>query len=829
MKNLCGTSLLVTSVLATAGFTTMAMGQVANDECSTATVVTAGVPVAFTNVGATSSADPAPVDTFCTGTFLNWGTTNPDVWFRFTAAESGNADFSTCDIAGFDTSMVLYTGTCGALTQVGCNGDAIADASCQQYFSKITGFSVTAGTTYYIRIGGYTDPALGAATGSATFSVTLGAAGCNGATGGCGVVHATPGCDDATCCNAVCAANPFCCDTGWDATCVQDAVATCGIFVYQCITPNAAVANDCAPAATVITSDTSRVVNNTGCNTDGPDHSGATCNSGNDFFLNDVWYRFQSPANSSLRVYTCATTFDTKLAVYNMGTNPATYDYNTLSTTLVGCNDDGDGTACGADGSVFPSDLTVNVVQNNWYLVRVATYDVPGNCTVFFDLPEPCALPAQTGFEAEACGSATNNGCNAAGETETIIVGSRTKGTFATFTDPVSGANTRDTDFYRLDVTADTQVTVNIYSRSFVTGLVLGGNITTAACAGVNVIGTASGNCPSTGSVCLNPGTYYIFVAPSSFTGLPCGSGVANDYVLEVLGAPASCPDVVDQVCADPSVNSYVSSAATLTTGMVSCGAFGAAPACAGAQTANTYARPMPAGAIGGSITCLNFGVFSARRAPNAGACANFASDLPLPVTIGVYEDVDGGAPRNKIATAGDGNDLRLIEQREVLVPGGVYLANLDFDPPLCLDGVVGNIVVVMDCPDLNTAGATPSIPAGVGYRIIPAGGVITGQGSGTYGRLGNGGVCGTLNSPAYTLMDTLVGSAVQWVVSFNGDFAGCGTPCPTDLNGDGSTGSADLSILLNGWGGTSPDLNGDGSVGSADLSVLLNGWGACP
>ena len=81
-----------------------------------------------------------------------------------------------------------------------------------------------------------------------------------------------------------------------------------------------------------------------------------------------------------------------------------------------------------------------------------------------------------------------------------------------------------------------------------------------------------------------------------------------------------------------------------------------------------------------------------------------------------------------------------------------------------------------------------------------------------------------------YVLAETLGATfTAQWVVSFNGDFAGCGTPCPTDLNGDGVTGSADLSILLNGWGGTSPDLNGDGSVGSADLSVLLNGWGACP
>jgi len=824
MKNLSGTSLLVSTVLATAGFTTLAMGQVANDECSGAIALTAGTAVAFDTTNATASADAAPTDAQCTGTFLDWGTGNKDVWFSYTATGAGTIDLSTCLAGGYDTSMVVYSGSCGALTQVGCNGDAPADAACQNFFSKITGLAVTSGTTYYVRVGGWNGVEFGAASMLLTF--TPAGVGCP-ATGGCGVVHATPGCEDAACCTAVCAANPLCCEIGWDETCVQGAVAACGIFVHQCLAPNAAVANDCAPAATVVTSDTSRVVNNAGCNTDGPNHPAATCSSGNDFFLNDVWYRFQSPANGSLRVYTCNnSTFDTKLAVYNMGTNPAAYNYDTLNTTLVGCNDDGS-TECQVNAT-FASDLTVSVVQNNWYLIRVATYDIPGTCTVFIDMPEPCALPAQTGVEAEACGSASNNGCNAAGQTEEIIVGSRTKGTFATFTDPVSGANTRDTDFYRLTVTADTQVTVNIYSRSFVTGLVLGGNITTAACAGVNVLGTASGNCPSTGSVCLNPGTYYIFVAPSSFTGLPCGSGVANDYVVEVLGAPASCPDVLDQVCADPSVNSYVSSTAAVGGGLVACAVNPAFPNCSGGgTTVNTYARPMPAGAVGGSITCLNFGAFSIRRAVNAAnpACANFASDLPLPATIGVYEDIDGAAPRNKIVTTGDGNDLRLIETREVLIPGGAYLANLDFDPPLCLDGVAGNIVVVMDCPDLYTAGLTPSIPDASGYGLRPSGGAVTGQNSGTYLRLSCADAAG-----AYVLAETVGATfTAQWVVSFNGDFAGCGTPCPTDLNGDGVTGSADLSILLNGWGGTSPDLNGDGSVGSADLSVLLNGWGACP
>lgn len=53
---------------------------------------------------------------------------------------------------------------------------------------------------------------------------------------------------------------------------------------------------------------------------------------------------------------------------------------------------------------------------------------------------------------------------------------------------------------------------------------------------------------------------------------------------------------------------------------------------------------------------------------------------------------------------------------------------------------------------------------------------------------------------------------------------------CPADLNGNGSVGAEDLSILLGAWGGTgAADLNGNGSVGAEDLSILLGAWGACP
>jgi sugar lactone lactonase YvrE len=56
--------------------------------------------------------------------------------------------------------------------------------------------------------------------------------------------------------------------------------------------------------------------------------------------------------------------------------------------------------------------------------------------------------------------------------------------------------------------------------------------------------------------------------------------------------------------------------------------------------------------------------------------------------------------------------------------------------------------------------------------------------------------------------------------------------PCPADLDGDGSVGFNDLTLLLGAWGpcsGACPeDLDGDGSVGFNDLTLLLGTWGPC-
>lgn len=50
--------------------------------------------------------------------------------------------------------------------------------------------------------------------------------GCGGA-GSCCVAHASPGCSDVNCCEEVCAVDPFCCNSEWDAACADEAFEFC--------------------------------------------------------------------------------------------------------------------------------------------------------------------------------------------------------------------------------------------------------------------------------------------------------------------------------------------------------------------------------------------------------------------------------------------------------------------------------------------------------------------------------------------------------------------------------------------------------------------------
>jgi len=124
------------------------------DQCSDAVTATISGPNYFDTTSATPGTEPEPDESMCSGTFLNWNS-SPDIWFVFTPSTTTTYTFSTCNLDGYDTSMVLYEGSCSGLVQIACNGDAANPTNdCQSYYSEFES-ELIAGTEYLVRIGGY--------------------------------------------------------------------------------------------------------------------------------------------------------------------------------------------------------------------------------------------------------------------------------------------------------------------------------------------------------------------------------------------------------------------------------------------------------------------------------------------------------------------------------------------------------------------------------------------------------------------------------------------------------------------------------------------------
>ena len=184
----------------------------------------------------------------------------------------------------------------------------------------------------------------------------------------------------------------------------------------------------------------------------------------------------------------------------------------------------------------------------------------------------PCTPPGSSSAEVELCGEDLNGGCNSggAGTTEPCAVGSVISGTFW------ADANVRDTDWYLLNVDASTEVTLNLYNSGSAFAAIVD-----SACGGI-VGAASSGSCPSTTSVCLIAGQYFVVALPSVFNGLPCGTGAVNDYVLEITGIPCSAEPPVNDSCPAASIalegyTPFTNIYAMTDWGVVSCG-FGGAP-----------------------------------------------------------------------------------------------------------------------------------------------------------------------------------------------------------------------------------------------------------
>ncbi|MBH8559222.1 T9SS type A sorting domain-containing protein [Hymenobacter negativus] len=160
-----------TSSAATTTFTTLPTAP-ANDDCANAIALTVGTTCTNTlgtNQGATASTSPIPAPS-CGGPALG---PLADVWYTVTVPASGNVAVTTSAATGSpvdDTVIEIYSGTCGALTSLGCNDDNPAGTD---GFSALSVTGQTAGAVLYVRVRSYNATATGQFNICVTNPVTL--------------------------------------------------------------------------------------------------------------------------------------------------------------------------------------------------------------------------------------------------------------------------------------------------------------------------------------------------------------------------------------------------------------------------------------------------------------------------------------------------------------------------------------------------------------------------------------------------------------------------------------------------------------------------------
>jgi len=343
-----------------------------NDSCANAAVAIEGANP-FDNTFAATDYGVASCG-------FNGAPFTKDVFWRFTAGQTGDYQLDTCGTGAFDTGIEIWSDCPDAGgTMLACNDDG---GGCAAFSSKIT-FAMTAGTTYVIRVGGW-QGAIGATDLNITFIGDAPGCGDPG-TGDCCVANGTPFCEDAACCTQICAADAFCCDTQWDQICANAAIAGC---------TNCQVA---PPANDECASATNLPVGVTAYSTSGATGTTLACTKfGNGNIYNDIWYRHTATGNGELVISLCGSTFDTKVAVFDA-----------CGGALVACDDDAD--APSACAGTLQSEIRFTPTCGTTYYISVGAYGAAGfgsgNITV--TQAGTCAAPCPADFNGDgAVGSA---------------------------------------------------------------------------------------------------------------------------------------------------------------------------------------------------------------------------------------------------------------------------------------------------------------------------------------------------------------------------------------------------------------------------------------
>ena len=191
---------------------------------------------------------------------------------------------------------------------------------------------------------------------------------CSSNAGPCFEVHASPGCNDATCCSATCVIDPFCCSSTWDFDCARQAAVTCGAPIP---------ANDTCAGALPISIGETIEFSTMRAAVEAPGIP-VTCESGTGINIGpDLWYSYNGERSGNVVVNTCGAATDLRIVVYG-GTCAV--------PTVVGCG----------SSSVVCSPNTGARVQfasvcGNTYLIRVGgeTSQIAGPGRISLTAPGP--------------------------------------------------------------------------------------------------------------------------------------------------------------------------------------------------------------------------------------------------------------------------------------------------------------------------------------------------------------------------------------------------------------------------------------------------------
>ena len=253
------------------------------------------------------------------GTFWAAGGTRDTDWFEFDLLEPAVVTM---------TANSTLNVTIGLLSNE-CPPQIYAIDATQSCGATITACMPAGSNIAFIARAGFDDPACDSGDlNRYTFNLSIGetceppACGVESA-GSCCEPHDNPFCSDATCCELICAADPFCCDTEWDQICADQAIGQC----KACgATPPP---NDDCEGAIAITAGLTPF-DTAGASTD--TDAGPNCVFfGSSLNNNDVWFKYTATQNGDVTVSACGlTTLDTKMAVFaNCG------DFEAIA-----CNDD---------------------------------------------------------------------------------------------------------------------------------------------------------------------------------------------------------------------------------------------------------------------------------------------------------------------------------------------------------------------------------------------------------------------------------------------------------------------------------------------------------